>query len=320
MSFEPSAKRGETLDRRMRQRLADSLDYIFTEVGGELGVERAVAEQTSARVRGERQSPHLFGAYYEMVLAIENEELEEARRLARELTSRGPVRGLRIGSIGEHEEVDAERYRRLFLDDPSLAGEPDPGLREDTKGRIESAFALLDGYFPEMAAEIRELLSEIVIAAGPNDPNAITFDGASSYMLWGATLLNARGQKSVLDTAQALAHESGHNLLFGHCVSGPLVENADEELFRSPLRRDPRPMDGIVHATYVVARMHQTLERLLGGGGLSASETQTALADLDAHVQNFAAGDAVIRESGRLTVLGAAVIDSARAYMAAVRA
>lgn len=302
----------------MRERLADSLGYIFTEVGEELGVEPAVAEQTSARIRSEHQSPQQFGAYYDMVLAIENEELDEARRLAHELTARRAVRGLRIGSIGNHPKSEAERYRRLFLEDPSLAGEPDPQLLAETTRRIESAFVLLDADFPEMSAEIRELLREIVIAAGPDDPNAITFDGASSYMLWGATLLNARGQKSVLDTAQALAHESGHNLLFGYCVSGPLVENADDELFPSPLRMDPRPMDGIVHATYVVARMHQTLERLLAAGNLSATETKAALADLNAHARNFEAGDAVIRESGRLTALGAAVIDSARAYMEAV--
>ena len=71
------------------------------------------------------------------------------------------------------------------------------------------------------------------------------------------------GRTTVLDTAQALAHESGHNLLFGFCASESLVENADEELFASPLRADPRPMDGVFHATYVVARMHQTLTRLL---------------------------------------------------------
>lgn len=302
----------------MRGRLADSLDYIFAEVGEELAVELAVAEQMSARIRSEHQSPQQFGAYYDMVLAIENEELDEARRLAHELTTRSAAHGLRIGSIGNHPKADAERYRRLFLEDASLAGEPDPNLLADARGRIESAFALLDLDFPEMAAEIRELLREIVIAAGPDDPKAITFDGASSYMLWGATLLNARGQNSVLDTAQALAHESGHNLLFGYCASGPLVENADDEFFPSPLRKDPRPMDGIVHATYVVARMHQTLTRLLAAGNLSASETKAALADLDAHARNFAAGDAVIRESGRLTPLGAAVIDSARAYMQAV--
>ena len=198
-----------------------------------------------------------------------------------------------------------------------MAAQPDPQLLSETLDRTEQAFRLLDRGFPGMAAEIRQLLREIVIAAGPEDPKAPSFDGASSYMMWGAILLNARGQKNVLDTAQALAHESGHNLLFGFCASGSLVENEDEELFSSPLRADPRPMDGVFHATYVVARMHQTLSRLLEAGVVPESEMEAALADLKAHRRNFDAGDQVIRESGKLTALGAEVIETARAYMAA---
>jgi hypothetical protein len=48
---------------------------------------------------------------------------------------------------------------------------------------------------------------------------------------------------------QMLAHESSHNLLFGFSADESLVENSPEELFPSPLRMDPRPMDGICHAT-----------------------------------------------------------------------
>jgi len=75
-------------------------------------------------------------------------------------------------------------------------------------------------------------------------------------------------------------------------------------------------MDGVFHATYVVARMHQTLTRLLASGAVEPADRERALADLAAHQRNFAAGDAVIRENGRLTPLGAEVIETARAYMA----
>jgi HEXXH motif-containing protein len=315
VTFEPSAERGASLDRRMRERLADSFDYLFGEIGEPLGVDRKAAAQLSARVRAAPQSPHVFGAYYDLVLTVECDALDEARQLARELIGIAPAPTLRIAAIDDRGEAEAERYRRLFLSDPDLAAQPDATLLADARGRIDAAFALLDRGFAAMSAEIRELLREIVIAAGPEDQNALTFDGASSYMLWGATLLNARGQKTVLDTAQALAHESGHNLLFGFCASEPLVENADEELFSSPLRIDPRPMDGIVHATYVIARMHQTLERLFEAGVLAATETELAITDMAAHHRNFEAGDQVIRDGGRLTPLGRAVIESARGYM-----
>ena len=79
-------------------------------------------------------------------------------------------------------------------------------------------------------------------------------------------------------------------------------------------------MDGIVHATYVIARMHQTLDRLLASGVLSEPETEAALADLKLHRRKFAEGDGVIREGGRLTALGEQVLASAREYMAAAAA
>ena len=120
----------------------------------------------------------------------------------------------------------------------------------------------------------------------------------------------------ITSSTQALAHESGHNLLFGFSASGPLVENADDELFASPLRKDPRPMDGVFHATYVVARMHQTLSRLLASGVLTEEQIDFAKADLAQHKKNFEAGDAVVREGARLTAIGREAIEAARAYMA----
>src|SRR5690606_17098449 len=105
---------------------------------------------------------------------------------------------------------DEDRYQRLLLPDDIPAFEPKPAEFTSASERIVKAMDLLDRGFPEMAAEIRELLFEVVIAAGPTEPGTMTFDGSSSYMLWGAIMLNATGQSSVLDTAQALAHESGH--------------------------------------------------------------------------------------------------------------
>ena len=300
----------------MRNRLADSLDYVLRNVGDDLAIAANDARDLIARIRSNHQSPHLFGAYYDLVFALESDDLESARGFAAELLARSPLVGTHISRIDERSRAEEERYRRLFLSELHVEL-PDPELMADCRRRFDEAFALLDAGFPEMAEEIRALLREIVVAAGPEDPKALTFDGASCYMLWGAILLNARGQKTVLDTAQALAHESGHNLLFGFSVDGPLVENQDDELFSSPLRKDPRPMDGVFHATYVVARMHQTLTRLLNSGVLSADQVTAAESDLAAHKQNFAIGDAVVREGGRLTEVGRDVIEAAREYMAA---
>jgi HEXXH motif-containing protein len=319
MTFEPSAERAAALDRRMRARLADSLDYIFDEGGELLGIGRDAAGAITASIRAFPQSPQMFGAYNDLVLALERDQLDLARELAAQLGAEPIAGDLRIDALDDRSAVAADRCRRLFLSQATIADAPSPELLEECRARVAEALALLDAGFPEMAEEIRGLLREIVVAAGPEDPLARTFDGASCYMMWGAILLNARGQVNVLDTAQALAHESGHNLLFGFCADCSLVDNPDEELFSSPLRKDPRPMDGVFHATYVIARMHQTLGRLLDAGVLDAEAREAALADLETHRRNFAAGDQIIREGGRLTDIGEQAIAAARAHMAASR-
>lgn len=301
----------------MRGRLAESLEYLFDNVGDELGIPADAVDKLVAQVRSGPQSPHVFGAYYDLVLALEADELGYAHDLAREILKQTERPGTQVGSIDDRPTGEAERYRRLLLADAQVADAPDAALMAECRERLDKAFALLDAGFPEMGAEIRALLRDIVVAAGPTDPKALTFDGASSYMLWGAIMLNARGQNTVLDTAQALAHESGHNLLFGFCASGPLIENPDDELFTSPLRSDPRPMDGVVHATYVVARMHQTLSRLLESGALDEAQVAAARTDLAAHSRNFQAGDEVVRAGARLTAVGRTTMEAARAYMAA---
>jgi len=316
MEFEPSAARGAALDQQMRERLADTLDYMFSELGGPLSIDSADAARLIADIRRSRQPANLFAIYYEMVLSLEDEDLDRARELASEILNQPRVGGTIVKTVEQRDPADLSRLRRFLMTDLDMATEPSPELFDATKRRIEQAFDLLVRGFPDMAAEIRALLSEIVIAEGPEDPKALTFDGASSYMMWGAMLINGRGQNNVLDTAQALAHESGHNLLFGFCSSQSLVENDDDELFSSPLRKDPRPMDGVFHATYVVARMHLTVSHLLDAGVLDGREREAALADLAAHRRNFDVGDQVIRDGGRLTPLGAEVIESARAYMA----
>lgn len=301
----------------MRSRLAETLEYVFNKVGDDLGVPIDKARIVAEQIKSGPQSPHIFGAYYDLVFALENEELERARLMAEEILGRSASAPLTIGPIDDRPSADEDRYRRLLMTGMDYAVSPDSALMADYRQRLAAAFELLDEGFPQMAAEIRALLREIVVAAGPEDPKALTFDGASSYMMWGAVLLNARGQNNVLDTAQALAHESGHNLLFGFSSSGPLVENSDDELFSSPLRRDPRPMDGVFHATYVIARMHQTLNRLLESAVLDADQAELAKRDLALHRKNFEAGDLVIHEGGRLTEIGRQAIKSAREYMAA---
>jgi HEXXH motif-containing protein len=74
-----------------------------------------------------------------------------------------------------------------------------------------------------------------------------------------------------------LVHEASHLLLFGLVGGKALSRNDPAARYASPLRRDPRPIDGIFHAAFVATRVHLTMERMR-----SRAEA-TLHADIDRH-------------------------------------
>lgn len=304
----------------MQARLADSLRYVAGQMQ-DAGLPVPDLDGVLTRLAHGPVSPLLFGAYCDLVLALETDAHGEAQeRLAEIAHASNAADGPTIFDLA-HPDTDAasNRYWRLVDTDVTMPVVIRPPQAADTarvRALIGEAFALLDAGHPALAAEIRHIVREIVLAAGPEDPKAPQFDGVSSFMLWGAVVLNVTSYKTALDLVQALAHESGHNLLFGLCAHGPLQENPETERFASPLRTDPRPMDGIVHATYVTARMHQALQRLIEAKILDAAQSDEARAANANNAKWFADGMATVDGHARLTPLGQEVMENARRYMA----
>ena len=85
----------------MRFRLADTLDYVFSQVGDTIAVRPADARQLTGSIRATKQSPHVFGAYYDLVFAIEGDDIGGARKLAAELFEHSTSNGTTITRIDE---------------------------------------------------------------------------------------------------------------------------------------------------------------------------------------------------------------------------
>ena len=318
--FEPSAERARRLDARMRARLADSVRYVAAQARDALGPDPVALAHFLRRVESGPVGSQAFAAYYDLVLALDADDLGDARqRLDELLSAPAAPPELQVIELGDPaRDPAARRYRRHVDTDPELPlviHPPPPAVAAACRRLVAAAFARLDAGDAELAAEIRALVRELVLAVGPPDPEAMSFDGASSFMLWGAVVLNAAEQKTPLQMVQALVHESGHNLLFGLCADGPLVLNGDGERFTSPLRSDPRPLDGVFHASYVIARMHRSLVRLRAAGALDAGEQDEAARALAALQRGFAQGLATLERHAKLTPLGADALGAARGWM-----
>ncbi len=317
--FDPNRWRGEAVNARMRGRLGDSLRYIIEQADGQIVIPRAELDGFFDRLSHGPVSPLVFGAYCDLVLALNADDLGAAERLLCEIAASPNVAdGPRVVDLGDSTtDAAAERYVRLADTDPdaqitiSRPGASSARVRT----LIAQAFALINSGNPALGAEIRAILREIVLAYGAENTKGLKFDGVSSFMLWGGVVLNVEGYSTVLELVQALAHESGHNLLFGLCACGPLQDNDDSERYPSPLRTDLRPMDGIVHATYVTARMHQSVQRLLDSGALDQSQRREAEQANTLNARHFAAGMKTVERHAQLTLLGQEVMAGAQNYM-----
>jgi HEXXH motif-containing protein len=308
------------LDRRTRLRLAESLCYIRQQADGLLELSAQEFERFLVQLENQRVSPLAFSFYSDAVLAIEDDDLEEASRLLnRMIQLPPPTAALLISDLGDPaRDETAARYARFIDTDDSVKFEifaPSAEASASCREQIRGAFALMDAGDPELAVEIRALLREIILGAGTKEPKAMTFDGASSFMLWGAIIINANRSDGELGMVQMLAHESAHNLLFGLSADESLVENSAEELFPSPLRLDPRPMDGIYHATFVTARMHRAVQRLLESGVIDKKLRARAEKELEENARLFASGIETVNRYAKLTPLGKALMHEASAYM-----
>jgi HEXXH motif-containing protein len=129
-----------------------------------------------------------------------------------------------------------------------------------------------------------------------------------------AAVLNITRQRSAPQLAEALAHEAGHAYLLGSTLGEPLVENDPTERFASPLRADSRPMDGLVHGSFVLARMMWCDDRLLASGALNPAERDTVAEARARHHRGFLASQAIIETEAHFTPTGEALWSAARAW------
>lgn len=91
--------------------------------------------------------------------------------------------------------------------------------------------------------------------------------------------------------------------------------NPESDLFPSPLRRDPRPMDGIYHAANVWARMALTMDCVASASFLSEDIRDEARRLRDEDLVNFQKGAAVVRAAANMTATGHAIFADAETAM-----
>ncbi len=272
-----------------------------------------------ASVRAAPVAPQIFALYTDIVHAIRVDDHAAVEALLEALADPALAAGprSRIGTLTDAflGAGMAERYLGILADDPEtplgLSAASDEEMQRGI-ALVAAAQELLRRAAPALAGEIDVLARQIVLVS--KAPGPLIFQGASTFYLWGCVFLNPAMFPSRIQMAEALTHETAHLLLFGMTGGNPLVENPDAERYASPLRPDPRPMEGIAHATYVLARMMLCLDLLAEADDLDAAE-RSSLAE--ARAQNARLHQDGLRttlQHARFTATGKSIFDDSRLH------
>jgi hypothetical protein len=272
------------------------------------------AQLAAVAESGQALAPAHYGLHFDLIDAIADSDEDRIDALLALIGGTPTVTGLSVVALDGAEfdptvsesfrrHIDADADRALGLVGPSGAGLA-AGRRE-----VAAALDLVAEVAPALAAETDALVRQIVLA-GDQPGGSNPFFGASTFFLWGGVFLNPSRHEAAVDLADTIVHETGHLKLFALSVDEPMTRNPSGARYRSPLRNDPRPMEGIFHATYVCARMAGFYAQMAENAGHHHTRV-LARRRIEESRQAFGEGLGTIRREARLTAAGEAILMAA---------
>ncbi|NJK33450.1 MAG: hypothetical protein HC927_14180, partial [Deltaproteobacteria bacterium] len=172
---------------------------------------------------------------------------------------------------------------------------------------LTDALALIERYMPDLRREI-DLYLRLVVPVGFDERTHLS---ASYQEVIGTVYMTLHPQRMTM--VEALIHEFQHNKLHALLELDPLLDNAFAPLYASPVRPDPRPLQGVllaVHAFQPVARLYQ-LMREDGYPGCEQPDFERRFQQI---VKGNHEGATVLLEHGQPTTIGRGLLDELRRW------
>jgi HEXXH motif-containing protein len=236
-------------------------------------------------------------------------------------TSISPTGDLRIVPLGSAGLTSAEEQYltsllaeeyQLTYNAPLAIARPSAHQASQSVEAVKTALRILCEADVELYDELRQLITDIVIV------EADGLNAGSSFKAFGVILLRAL-QPGQTWTAyiEHLAHEAAHHHLFAVCTLDPIFDGASDAVYRSPLRKELRPLSAIYHAMFVLCRIIRVLSRLRALAAYRDFE-RTALYNFpnDSPLrEQFRLAYDTIAKHASLTPVGHALLESAQEMM-----
>ncbi|MBS0271437.1 MAG: hypothetical protein JSR85_02175 [Proteobacteria bacterium] len=174
---------------------------------------------------------------------------------------------------------------------------------------IQNGLQLLKRSFPDFFEEFQDLVSEILIL------NAQALAQGSSSDLFGMIYkCYLHKWEKITDVFEFIIHEQSHLYVFSLNKDDKLVLNS-REMHESPLRKEQRPLMGIYHAAFILARVCHVLHKSLALNIIPETERVYCQQLLVDYKKYYLESFKTIKDHAQMTPLGEALIHSANKLM-----
>jgi|GEM_PF-4920281 len=166
---------------------------------------------------------------------------------------------------------------------------------------MSQAMRLLNLAWPQAAVETTVLVSNYIYVSGAD------YRSGAMHRYFGCMLVGTGYVTSVERAYETLLHETGHTVLYLKSSYSPYLNNPDDRAVH-PLRREPRPMLGSLHAAISLYRVVRGFTKLLDTGYESVEAEQL----LARNSADLAAALRVLTDHADWTPSGEQFFDSMR--------
>jgi hypothetical protein len=318
----PDAERDRSLRADVNARFLDSFRTLLASLSDAgIDVEQAVQKINAADAA--RKLSGMWHVIYDRLLAeARNQDLGEVERILGCL-SQLPDQTDQVRIVGWYLNTYPTALHELYYDACDESFRKTYGVHFDGESNRPEHYDLLQSSIrraidkmamidPEIHGEFGELVSDVMTFHSP------TMNAATSLCALGIVRVSQlREGQNWTRYLENLVHEAAHHHLNYLWFVDPIVLNEDAGTYSSPLRREKRPLSGIFHAMFVLARTMRVIRALQAHPDFDPATETVASAYNNAgnsasFEKKFEDCWTVLAEHARLTELGTALMANTR--------
>ena len=306
----PNSRRALLLRNDVNEQLKTSLLHLLQACDEVIdpSVFQYLTNSISSLDHTHKISPYLFMINYHFINAIQNDDIAAVHEIIEALSC--------IDFNQSNDIIMKQRDNllpfidRIFYQLAAFDLKTQPALQDTDKELFinnarsaEQALTILKSYAPDIYDESYIFLNHILFINGQG------IKAGSSVNALGLMYIEQHFVTTLEDMIDMIVHESAHQYLHALSYLDEIVTNAPDERYEAPLRQDKRPLIGIYHAVFVLARITYVFKQILNNP-LSLLDDKVIIDKINHYTLRYNLGLKTVLEHGRLTPIGADIINS----------